>query len=210
MAAMSSKSLRLLLAGLLMGLGLAIWLSSNKAKETPGEKNGSAATETATRANRAARSSPTERLKPTRSISSAASSPASDEVADLIGDEAMPDNEVIDQLREIVASADRPLAQRTEALEHLILLVENDQPAALYELATMPDLPSELVTRISDESLNRPKQVRGEILLRLLEHVSGDARAEVLDELRFLTDADQDPADWRAAVEASVSETDEP
>jgi hypothetical protein len=127
---------------------------------------------------------------------------ASDAVAALVGNSSLSDAEAADGLRRIVEDAGRPLPERLEALDHVLHLVPNDHPALLRELAGRRVLPDEVRMRLLSEALNRPLRLQGELLVLLLENAAGDARAEVLTQLKGLCDEDlgEDLAAWRTAV----------
>ena len=128
---------------------------------------------------------------------------ASDAVAALVGNSSLSDAEAADGLRRIVEDAGRPLPERLEALDHVIHLVSNDNPALLRELAGRRFQPDEVRLRMLAEALNRPRRLQGELLVLLLENAAGDVRTEVLTQLRGLCDEDhgENLAAWRAAVE---------
>lgn len=134
--------------------------------------------------------------------SNAPSPSASEEVATIVGNTALTDSQVIGGLQLIVEDGKRPLAERVEALQHVIHLVPTEQPEPLLNLAADGRLPREIGELILAEALNRPARLQGELLVRLLGHSSGSMQEEVLEELKALVDADHGtkPAAWRTAI----------
>ena len=203
MAKLPKPATRLLLGSVcLLGLVVVVWVLRNSTREaSPAAKTvGDSA---------GVRDAPVTADLPSRSPGkrpqrggNAPASSASDAVAALVGDSSLSDAAAADGLRRIVEDAARPLPERLEALDHVIHLVPNENPALLRELAGRRVQPAEVRMRLLAEALNRPLRLQGELLVLLLENAAGDARAEVLAQLKGLCDEDlgEDLAAWRGAV----------
>ena len=135
---------------------------------------------------------------------SAPAAGGSEAVAALVSDSSLSDAEVLAGLQRIVEDAGRKLDERLEALNHVLNLVPDDNPAILREIAARRVMPAEMRMRLLADTLNRPRRLQGELLVLLLENAAGDERKEVLHELEGLCGEDhgEDPAAWRKAVEA--------
>ena len=204
MARLSKTATLLLLAPVcLLGLAAVLWVAGRHPREASpavAAAGGSAGVRDASATADQPPRSPGKR--PPRGGNGPAAG-ASDAVAALVGNSSLSDAEAADGLRRIVEDAARPLPERLEALDHVIHLVSNDNPALLRELAGRRFQPDEVRLRMLAEALNRPRRLQGELLVLLLENAAGDVRTEVLTQLRGLCDEDhgESLAAWRAAVE---------
>ena len=199
-----TATLLLLVPACLLGLALVVWVSrqpdTREAAPAVRPAGGSAGARDASAP--ADRPSRTLGKRPQRGGTAPAAS-ASDAVAALVGDSSLSDAEAADGLGRIVQDAARPIPERLEALDHVVHLVPNDNPALLIKLAGSRIQPDEVRLRLLSEALNRPPRLQGDLLVLLLENAAGDTRTELLTQLKGLCDEDlgEDPAAWRAAVE---------
>lgn len=141
--------------------------------------------------------------RPPRNPGTVPSGAGSDEVADLVGDPALTEDQLLGRLEKFVGDAGRPLPERLEALDHLINLSSDENPSALRNLASRRVLPPEIRRRLVSESLNYKAPLQGELLVLLMENAAGDERDEIRAELHALVrrDLGDDPAAWRRAID---------
>ena len=194
----------LLLLGFICLLGLAalLWGLRQGARDGPAAGDSHAGSAASSADSATQDGSARSREPRTRRSGGAPAISSSEAVAALVGDASLSDAEAAAGLQRIVEDAARPMTERLEALDHVLNLASNDQPAMLHELAARRVQPDEVRLRLLAEALNRPVRLQGEILVELLENAAGEVRREVLLQLKGLCDEDlgEDPAAWRAAV----------
>lgn len=191
--------------GLMFTCALAImawfWVRPPWSRDVSGSRS---ATEAAAAADQPSHEDGPRRLRENRSRrgGNAPSDKASDAVAALVGNSSLSDLEVVAGLRLLVDDAARPIAERLEALGHVLNLVSNDNPGLLHEIAAGRNQPAEVRRQIIAAALNRPPRLQGEMLVLQFEHAAGDERKEALVQLTGLCGEDlgEDLEAWRAAV----------
>ena len=129
-------------------------------------------------------------------------------VGEILSDSSSDDLSAARALGVIVQDASVALADRAEALAHLLNLSANNEGTLLLPLIKSPKLPDAFATTILNDSLNRPLKWQADVCLAVMARPVGKALyTEAREHLAFLTDEDHgdDLKAWvRAAREAQL------
>ncbi|MFA6288840.1 MAG: hypothetical protein WC661_15775 [Opitutaceae bacterium] len=206
------------LVALLVLLGAGLWLlTHSRDKETsssglPAASRSSStpppATTGTTAANTPANPAPTG----TKSAPATVKSPSLS-IGDLLADSSLDNKAVMAGLSKITLDATRNLAERTEAMSHLLNLSVEDPSPVLLPLITDTRLPDVLCNQILDDSLNDPLPWQADAHFAALTHRNGkEVQAKARDHLAFLvgTDYGDNLTEWSKAITASKTKWDQP
>lgn len=199
---MKGKKLQLLATGLMV---LAIFLVARPWRDSAMDTSDSnGASPTGDGAGGAAGGTRSETSASSRSpIARSAPFEASEEVAELLGEDHEHVVDVVARLKGFIEDSSKPMSARGEALTHLLNLCSpEDMERELLELALRPGLAREFRAEIIAESLNHSAEFRGELLISLLETPALGSEKEALEGLRELAGEDfgTSPAAWREAL----------
>jgi len=192
---------------LALALGVAVWLATRNARDSASlAPDGPQAAAAAGADAAPVKDGRTSQKAGTRAIRTTPpdTAEASAAVAAIIGDTTIDDLTARNRLFALANNPAGSLAERTEALDHVLVLTPDTDSAALLPLASSAHLPAEIRSRLLDDAHNRSGKPQLQILLALLERADADQRGEVLELLRFLTNEDHgtDLGAWRVAVDA--------
>ncbi len=197
---------------LAVALGVGIWLAT-RPTPAPSPANAGKPPEQTTATNQGAAGSRSagqsaggRAARPTAPLDTGEASAA---VAAIIGDSEIDDTTARNRLLGLVTDATRPVSERAEALEHVLLLTPDTDSAALLPLVSSARLPAEIRERLIEDTHNRSGKTQLDLFLALLERADGEQTDEIIEVLRTLTGEDHgaDLAAWRVAVESHPTPT---
>jgi hypothetical protein len=131
------------------------------------------------------------------------SRPDSAAIGRLLADASLDNQNVMTGLTKMTLAADLPLAERTEAMAHLLNLSVEDPSPILLPLVGDTRLPDALCTQILDDALNGSLAWQADSNFAALSHRNGlEIRAKAHDHLVFLVGADHGDnlLEWRTAI----------
>lgn len=136
----------------------------------------------------------------------------SSSIGSLLADRSLDNKAVMAGLAQITLDSGRNLAERTEAMAHLLNLSVEDPAATLLPLVNNPRLPDSLCNQILDDALNDPFPWQADAYFAALTHRTGkEIQAKAREHLTFLvgTDYGDNLAEWSKAVSIAKEKWDQ-